>query len=168
MHPDKPKVGIRAARPNEVWHLDTTVIRLLDGTRAYLHAVIDNFSRRTLAWRVSSKLDVATTVEILDVATRALDREAEPPTVLVDGGGENYSSGVDDLIRSGRLCRLLAMTEIMCSNSMIESWFRAIKHQWLFLNTLDTVAPRRAKARRLLRRSTQLTLATRCLQRPDA
>jgi hypothetical protein len=29
-----------------MWHIDTTVIRLLDGTRAYLHAVIDNFSRR--------------------------------------------------------------------------------------------------------------------------
>jgi transposase InsO family protein len=32
-----------------MWHVDTTVIRLLDGTRASLHAVIDNFSRRILA-----------------------------------------------------------------------------------------------------------------------
>src|SRR5262249_60025240 len=29
------------------------VIRLLDGTPTYLHAVIDNFSRRILAWRVA-------------------------------------------------------------------------------------------------------------------
>jgi putative transposase len=36
-----------------MWHIDT-VIRLLDGSRAYLHAVIYNFSRRILAWRVSS------------------------------------------------------------------------------------------------------------------
>jgi transposase InsO family protein len=36
-----------------MWHIDTTVIRLLDGTRAYLHAVIDNFSRRILAWQVA-------------------------------------------------------------------------------------------------------------------
>jgi len=35
-----------------MWHIDTTVVRLLDGTRAYLHAVIDNFSLRILAWRV--------------------------------------------------------------------------------------------------------------------
>jgi hypothetical protein len=28
------------------------VIRLLDGNRAYLDAVIDNFSSRILAWRV--------------------------------------------------------------------------------------------------------------------
>ena len=36
-------------------HIDTTVIRLLDGTRACLHAVIENFSRRILAWRVSNR-----------------------------------------------------------------------------------------------------------------
>ncbi len=49
VHPSKPKVGIRASTPNKIWHIDTTVIRLLDGTRAYLHAVIDNFSRKILA-----------------------------------------------------------------------------------------------------------------------
>ena len=41
VHPAKPKVGLRTIGPNEVWHIDTTVIRLLDGSRAYLHAVID-------------------------------------------------------------------------------------------------------------------------------
>jgi putative transposase len=34
VHPAKPKIGLRATHPNEVWHIDTTVIRLLDGTRA--------------------------------------------------------------------------------------------------------------------------------------
>ena len=53
VHPAKTKMGIRAARANEIWHVDATLIRLLDGSRAYLHAVIDNFSRRILAWRVS-------------------------------------------------------------------------------------------------------------------
>jgi putative transposase len=41
VHPAKPKVGLRTTRANEMWHIDTTVIRLLDGSRAYLHAVID-------------------------------------------------------------------------------------------------------------------------------
>ena len=49
VHPAKPKIGLRTTRADEMWHIDTTVIRLLDGTRAYLHAVIDNFSRRILA-----------------------------------------------------------------------------------------------------------------------
>ena len=42
LHPPKPKDGVRATRPNELWHIDVTVIRLLDGTRLFLHAVIDS------------------------------------------------------------------------------------------------------------------------------
>ena len=53
---------------------------------------------------------------------------------------ENFNQGVDELIDSGVLRRLLAMTEISFSNSLIESWWRALKHQWLYLNSLDTVA----------------------------
>jgi putative transposase len=60
VHPAKPKVGLRTSGADEMWHIDTTVIRLLDGTRAYLHAVIDNFSRRILAWRVATRLHRST------------------------------------------------------------------------------------------------------------
>jgi hypothetical protein len=33
VHPAKPKIGLRTTRANEMWHIDTTVIRLLDGTQ---------------------------------------------------------------------------------------------------------------------------------------
>ena len=65
MHPAKPKVGVRTTRPDEMWHIDTTVIRLLDGTRAYLHAVIDNFSRRILAWQVADTFAAVNSVAVL-------------------------------------------------------------------------------------------------------
>jgi len=137
VHPAKPKLGIRASIPNEIWHVDTTVIRLLDGTRAYLHAIIDNFSRRILSWKVSSKFNPSITAELLLSATDELIDEK--PTLLVDGGVENFNSAVDELVDSGLLQRLLAQTDISFSNSLIESWWRSLKHQWLFLNTLDTV-----------------------------
>ena len=138
VHPAKPKVGIRAACSNEIWHVDITVIRLLDGSRVYLQAVIDNFSRRILAWKVSETFDPTATAGLLINASKGL--LGEKPTLLTDGGVENYNSAVDELIDSGLLTRLLAMTEITYSNSMIESWWRALKHQWLYLNTLDTVS----------------------------
>ena len=99
IHPTKPKVGIRSSCPNEIWHVDTTLIRLLDGTRAYLHAVIDNFSRRILAWKVSSTFDPSTTAELLLSAASGL--VDEKPTLLVDGGVENYNSAVDELVDFG-------------------------------------------------------------------
>ena len=137
VHPAKPKIGIRASHPNEIWHIDTTLIRLLDGSRAYLHAVIDNFSRRILAWKVTPSFDPGATAEILLAASKGVDHGV--PTVLVDGGTENFNGPVDELINSGLLHRVLAGTEITYSNSMIESWWRVLKHQWLYLNTLDTV-----------------------------
>jgi len=46
---------------------------------------------------------------------------------------------VDALIHTGILRRLLAFTELKFSNSMIEAWWRSLKHQWLFLHPLDGV-----------------------------
>ena len=138
IHLAKPKVGIRASRPNEIWHVDTTLIRLLDGSRAYLHAVIDNFSRHILAWKVSGKFDPTATAELL---LRALGRLTDTkPKMLVDGGVENFHEALNELVESGVLKRVLARTEITFFNSLIESWWRVLKHQWLYLNTLDTVS----------------------------
>jgi putative transposase len=67
-------------------------------------------------------------------------RTTGKPTVLVDGGVENFNSAVDEVVASGILKRVLAQTDIDFSNSLIESWWRVLKHQWLYLNTLDTVA----------------------------
>ena len=39
VYPAKPKTGIRATHPNEYWHIDVTVIRLLDDTKCYLHSL---------------------------------------------------------------------------------------------------------------------------------
>ena len=43
VYPAKPKIGMRADRPNAAWHVDCTILKLLDGSKAYVHAVIDNF-----------------------------------------------------------------------------------------------------------------------------
>ncbi len=35
---------------------------------------------------------------------------------------------------------MVALKEVTFSNSMIEAWWRVLKHHWLYLNTLDTLA----------------------------
>jgi transposase InsO family protein len=139
VHPAKPKVGLRTTGPDEMWHIDTTVIRLLDGTRAYLHAVIDNFSRRILAWRVAETFAPVNSVGVLLDASRGATSPDTTPVVLADAGVENVNAQVDALISTGVLHRMLALTELKFSNSMIEAWWRSLKHQWLFLHSLDSV-----------------------------
>ena len=139
LHPAKPTIGLRTTRADEMWHIDTTVIRLLDGTRAYLHAVIDNFSRRILAWRIADTFAPGNSVAVLLEASRGALSSDTTPVVLADAGVENVNAQVDELITAGILRRVLAFTELQFSNSMIEAWWRSLKHQWLFLHSLDSV-----------------------------
>ncbi len=64
VYPAKAKVGVRACKPDEYWHVDASIIKLLDGTRVYIHAVVDNFSRKVLAWCVAEKLEPGSTVQV--------------------------------------------------------------------------------------------------------
>ena len=83
---------------NHIWHVDRTRIRLLDGSRAYLHAVLDNVSRRILAWKVTGTFDPAATTEILLTAWKGV--EHGKPMLLADGGVENVHRAVNELIHS--------------------------------------------------------------------
>ena len=139
VHPRRPKEGVRACEPDEIWHIDTTIIKLIDGTKVYLHAVIDNFSRKILAWCVAECLEIASTVAILREAARGAVSAEDTPTVVADAGVENVNAEVDGLVESGILSRVLALKDVMFSNSMIEAWWRTLKYQWLFLNHLDSV-----------------------------
>ncbi len=98
VYPAKPKIGIRAYAPGEFLHLDVTIIRLLDGTRAYLHAVIDNYSRRILSWSLEDRLGSGGTCQILREAAVQLANRSMETTVVADSGSENVNSEVDELL----------------------------------------------------------------------
>ena len=100
--------------------------------------MIDNFSRRILSWRVTDRFDPGATLAVLTEASAAAESRESPPTLVADAGVENVNANVEELAQSGAFCRRLALTEIGFSNSMIESWWRVLKHQWLFLHTLES------------------------------
>ena len=102
-YPPKPKLGFRATGPNEAWHVDATIIKLLDGTKVYLHAVIDNYSRRILAWTVAGTLNPMNTCYVLQRAAAGL---SDPATkVYMDSGVENLNKDVDKPLENGALDR---------------------------------------------------------------
>ena len=117
-----------------------TIIRLLDGTRAYLHAVIDNYSRRILSWRLEERLGGGGTCRVLSDAVVQLNDCPDHAMVLADSGSENVNGAVDDLLSGEKLTRVLAQVEITFSNSMIEAFWRSLKHSWLYLHSLDSIA----------------------------
>ena len=90
--------------------------------------MIDNFSRRILAWRVAEPFAPVNSVAVLVDASRGAKPSETTPAVLADAGVENVNAHVDDLIATGVLRRVLAFTELKFSNSMIEAWWRSLKH----------------------------------------
>lgn len=131
------KLGCAHA-PNEAWHLDVTILKLLDGTKAYVHAIIDNFSRRILAWTVAGHLDPTNTHTVLLKAAKQLAATASADVVM-DSGVENLNATVDPLFDDDALRRIIAQIDVSFSNSLIEAWWRVLKHQWLYLNPLDNL-----------------------------
>ncbi|MFM8574207.1 MAG: transposase family protein [Pirellula sp.] len=117
-------MGVRATKPNEIWHVDTTLIRLVGGAKVYVHAVIDNYSRRILAWQAKTTYDTSTTAKLLVEVAKGL--KGVVPKVYMDSGVENLNTHVDALVASGTIQRIIA--QVLFSNSMIESWWRMLKH----------------------------------------
>ena len=132
VYPVKPKIGIRAQDPGQLLHVDVTVIRLLDGTRTYLHAIQDNYSRRVMAWALQPKLLAKTTRELVRQALKAI-QVSSPIQVMTDGGSENLS-----ITKMSEVCHVVAQVDIAQSNSLIESLWFQIRSRWLYLHTLDS------------------------------
>jgi hypothetical protein len=61
------------------------------------------------------------------------------PKVYMDSGVENLNTQVDALVASGTIQRIIAQVDVVFSNSLIESWWRMLKHGWLYLNVLATI-----------------------------
>ena len=142
IYPAKPKIGIRADGPAQIWHVDLSVIRLVDQSKAFIQAVIDNFSRYILAWRVAEDFGGLSTKRLLneaiDVAKQA-GHDAVLPNVLCDSGVENLNGHVDGLVETQEIQRTVAQIDIAQSNSMVEAFFRRLKHAWLFKHALLSV-----------------------------
>jgi len=133
-----PKVGIRAAHPCQIWHIDVSIIRLLDGTKAFIQAIIDNASRFIVAHQVAADYGGLRTKALLGCAlAKARDAGLElVPNVWCDSGVENLNANVDALVDTKKIQRTVAQLDVSQSNSLIEAFFRRLKHAWLFVHPL--------------------------------
>jgi putative transposase len=106
----------------------------------FIHAVVDNFSRKVLAWCVAEKLESGSTRAMLLEALKSANFCGDLPKVVMDSGVENLNGEVEDLVNSELIKRTLALVDVDFSNSIVESFWRSAKHQWLYLNELRTAA----------------------------
>ena len=140
--------SISAQRPNQAWHLDVTVVTTANNLKAYVQILLDNFSRKILAWTASADVSGIRTTELLRTAFSQLAQAPqECVSLIVDGGSENSNRHVEAYLASVPVKKLIARVDVSFSNSMIEAVNKILKYQYLFRKPIpdlehlhDTVA----------------------------
>ncbi|OUR98447.1 hypothetical protein A9Q84_03275 [Halobacteriovorax marinus] len=124
----KYKVGVRASRINEIWHMDITEFKLKGGGKAYLQVVVDNYSRKIVSWKLENSKSCE--ISIKNILNSTLDGK-KPQFFLTDGGGENIAKTVRRILTGKGITALVAKKDVLFSNSMVESFFRILKKMFI-------------------------------------
>ena len=138
------ETGIRATKPDEIWHADVTELKMYDGTIAYIYLVIDNFSRFILSWRVSLILCWQTRVETFKEAVYRSNQKGKKKIktqLIVDGGSENNNQYVEDYLEycENNIDKMVAYKDIFKSNSMVEATNKTLKYEYLFVRSINNL-----------------------------
>ena len=116
-------------RPNQVWCADITYIPMAKGF-AYLIAVMDWFSRRILAWRVSITLEADFCVEAL---RDAMHRFGQPEIFNTDQGVQFTSAPfLTELETQGVRISMDGKGRFL-DNIFIERLWRSLKYEEVFI-----------------------------------
>ena len=126
---------LRAKFVNEIWHADITLFTTLDGIRNYIYTVKDNFSRKTLLWKVATSVSAQIRLETIQEALKFAFPDGEGEIRLVtDGGPENDNFTIKEFIASSQISinHQIALKDIVQSNSMVEASYRCLKSHFLY------------------------------------
>ena len=90
--PAGPEYQVKTSRPNEQWQTDATYLLVKNWGWYYLISVLDDFSRRILAWRLQAAMTAADFSEVVEAACEAYrvstthPRWAVRPRLVTDNG----------------------------------------------------------------------------------
>ena len=88
--------NLAVTRPNQVWATDITYVPMARGF-VYLVAIVDWFSRKVLAWRLSITLSADFCVEALE---EALARHGKPEIFNTDQGSQFSSTDFTEVLKA--------------------------------------------------------------------
>ena len=127
-------------RPNQVWAMDITYIPMARGF-VYLTAVVDWFSRRVLAWRLSITLEAEFCIEALE---EALARHGRPDIFNTDQGSQFTSTDFTGVLLKAGIAISMDGKGAWRDNVFVERLWRTIKYEEVYLKAYETVSDARA------------------------
>ena len=122
-------------RPNQVWCADITYIPLAKGF-AYLVAVMDWYSRKVLAWRLSNSMEADFCVEALE---QALARHGAPEIFNTDQGSQFTAEDFTEMLAKADIRISMDGKGRWIDNVFIERLWRSLKHEEVYLKAYDSI-----------------------------
>jgi putative transposase len=122
-------------RPNQVWCTDITYVPLARGF-VYLVAVMDWFSRRVLAWRLSTGMDSGFCVEALQ---EALERHGPPSIFNSDQGVQFTSAAFTSVLTASGVRISMDGKGRYLDNIFIERLWRSLKYENIYIHAYASV-----------------------------
>jgi putative transposase len=138
--------GLTVERVNHVWAMDISYIPMLRGF-VYLAAVMDWFSRRVLAWRLSIGLEVDFCLNAVD---EALARHGRPEIFNTDQGSQFTSAAFTGLLAENGIAISMDGRGAWRDNVFVERLWRSVKYEEVYLRAYDSVGEARASIGRYL------------------
>ena len=137
---------LSVTKPNQVWAMDITYIPMARGF-VYLAAVVDWFSRRVLAWRLSITLEAAFCIEAVE---EALARYERPEIFNTDQGSQFTSHGFTSVLLKNEIAISMDGKGAWRDNVFVERLWRSIKYEEVYLRAYDSVSEARISIGRYL------------------
>lgn len=120
-------------RPNHVWAAPVTYIPMVRGF-CYLVGIIDVFSRRLLAWRVSNSLD---TRFCLDALEKTLVRFGRPEIFNSEQGAQFTSKALTGVLEDSNIRVSMDGKGGWRDNVFMEHFWWSLKYEHVYLHAYD-------------------------------
>jgi putative transposase len=138
--------GLLIVRPNQVWATDISYIPMAKGF-VYLVAIVDWFSRKVLAWRVSITMQADFCVEALE---DALGRYGNPEIFNTDQGSQFTGMAFTGVLLREKVAISMDGRGAWRDNVIVERLWRSVKYEEVYLHAYSAVSEARGSIGRYL------------------
>ena len=131
--------NVAITAPNQAWAMDITYIPMARGF-VYLAAVMDWYSRKVLAWRLSNSLDSSFCV---DAVEEAIANFGAPAIFNTDQGCQFTSIAFTDTLKNHGIAISMDGKGCWRDNVFVERLWRTVKYEEVYLRAYDSVSQAR-------------------------